>query len=218
VLEEIYRSNAVTAPYSTDVAQSGMRALRNGALALLVNGGGANGPSLARAQYDSATNMTDRYAALSAAVTGWTADAEALLGNFRTMYTADPLVLDKWLALNAIAPEANVVQRLGAILSDPGFPRNNPNRLRALMMSFGISNPSQFARMDGGGFRFVTEFVADVDKRNPQVAARVLTAFRIWRSYEAVRRAAAESALTALRDAGGLSRNTADILERTLAG
>ena len=115
-------------------------------------------------------------------------------------------------------PEQNVVQRLTAILGDPSFPRNNPNRLRALMVSFGINNPSQFARADGSGFRFVTEFVADVDKRNPQVAARVLTAFRVWRSYEAVRRAAAESALSALRDAGGLSRNTADILERTLAG
>jgi len=33
-----------------------------------------------------------------------------------------------------------------------------------------------------------------------------------------VRRGAAEAALTGLRDAGGLSRNTADILERTLGG
>ena len=81
-----------------------------------------------------------------------------------------------------------------------------------------MGNTTQFARADGAGFRFVTEFVADVDKRNPQVAARVLTAFRVWRSFEPVRMAAAESALTALRDAGGLSRNTADILERTLAG
>src|SRR4029079_8845658 len=117
-----------------------------GALGLLVVGGAASGPALARAQYDAATNMTDRYAALAAAVSGWTADAEALLGNFRIMYTADPLVLDQWLALNAVAPEQSVVQRLTAILGDPSFPRNNPNRLRALMVSFGINNPSQFAR------------------------------------------------------------------------
>jgi len=81
-----------------------------------------------------------------------------------------------------------------------------------------MSNPTQFARADGEGFRFLAEFVGDVDKRNPQVAARVLTAFRVWRSFEPGRRAAAESALRALHDAGGLSRNTADILERTLAG
>jgi len=208
----------VTAPYSTDGVQSGMRSLKNGALALLVSGGSALGQRLAREQYDSATNMTDRYAALAVVVTGWTPDAEALLGNFRTMYTADPLVLDKWLSLNAMAPEPSVVKRIGAILADPSFPRNNPNRLRALVGSFGLNNPSQFARADGAGFRLVADFVADVDKRNPQVAARVLTAFRIWRSFESVRRAAAESALIGLRNAGGLSRNTADILERTLAG
>jgi aminopeptidase N len=162
--------------------------------------------------------MTDRFAALASVVAAWTPDAEALLGNFRTMYTADPLVLDKWLMLNAVSPEAGVVTRLSAILADPTFPRNNPNRLRALVGNFGVNNPSQFARADGAGFRFVTDFVADVDKRNPQVAARVLTAFRVWRSYEPTRLAAAESALTALRDAGGLSRNAADILERILAG
>jgi len=127
-------------------------------------------------------------------------------------------VLDKWLALNAVIPDAGVVKRIEAILADPTFPRNNPNRLRALVGSFGMGNPSQFARADGAGFRFVTSFVTDVDTRNPQVAARVLTAFRVWRSFEPGRRTAAEAALTALRDTGSLSRNTADILERTLAG
>ena len=217
VLTESYRANVPQGPYSTDTAQSGMRSLKNACLALLVLGGG-DGPGLAREQYESAANMTDRYAALAASVSAWTPHAEALLGNFRTMFTADPLVLDKWLVLNAVAPEPNVVQRVTAILADPSFPRNNPNRLRALVGSFALSNPSKFAKADGSGFRFVTEFVADIDKRNPSVASRILTAFRIWRSYEPARQGAAEAALTALRDAGGLSRNTADILERTLAG
>ncbi len=81
-----------------------------------------------------------------------------------------------------------------------------------------MNNPTQFARADGEAFRFVAEFVGDVDGRNPQVAARVLTAFRIWQSYEPKRRAMAESALKALQEAGNLSRNTAEILDRTLAG
>jgi aminopeptidase N len=187
-------------------------------LALLVVGGSAAGARLAREQYDAATNMTDRFAALSSAVQGWTGDAEALLGNFRTMFTSDPLVLDKWLALNATPPHDATLDRVKAVLADPTFPANNPNRLRSLVGTFAMQNAVQFARPDGAGFRFVAEFVADVDKRNPQVAARVLTAFRVWRSYEPARRAQAESALTGLRDGGGLSRNTADILERMLAG
>jgi aminopeptidase N len=217
-LEHIYRESEVTDRYRPDTAQTGLRALRNGVLGLLVVGKTANGPALARAQYEAATNMTDRYAALASTVAGWTADAEALLGNFRTLFTADPLVLDKWLALNAVAPDPDVVTRLGAILADPTFPRANPNRVRAIMGNFGLGNPAQFARPDGAGFRFVTGFVADMDRRNPQVAARLLTAFRVWRSFEPGRRAAAEAALVGLRDSGELSRNVGEILERTLAG
>jgi aminopeptidase N len=218
VLTAAYRDNQTTVAFSPDTEQSGQRALKNQALTLLVVGGTANGARLARAQYDSATNMTDRFIALAAAVAGGTTDAEAMLGHFRTMYTADPLVFDKWLALSASIRNDDVIDRVRAILADPTFPANNPNRLRSLVGSFAMGNATQFARADGAGFRFVAEFVADVDKRNPQVAARVLTAFRVWRSFEPVRLAAAESAHTALRDAGGLSRNTADILERTLAG
>ena len=156
--------------------------------------------------------------ALGSIVNAWTADAEALLADFRDRFTADPLVLDKWLSLNAMASDAAALDRIKALLAAPEFPRNNPNRLRALMATFGMNNPTQFARPDGEGFRFVAEFVGDVDTRNPQVAARVLTAFRVWQSFEPTRRLAARNALESLRDSGTLSRNAADILERTLAG
>jgi aminopeptidase N len=217
-LEATYRASASDEPYSPDFRQAGRRSLRNAALGLLVLGQTPVGPELARQQYEQATNMTDRFTALVAVVSAWTPDAMALLGDFRTLYTADPLVFDKWLALNAMAPDAGVLERLKALLADPAFPKNNPNRLRALMGTFGMNNPTQFARADGEGFRFVTSFVADVDTRNPQVAARVLTAFRVWQSFEPKRREAAESALKSLQESAELSRNTADILNRTLAG
>ncbi len=162
-----------------------------------------------------AANMTDRFAALAVSGAAWTAEAPALLADFRTRFTGDPLVLDKWLSVSASAPDDGVLERIKAILADPAFPKNNPNRLRALVGTFAMSNPTQFARADGAGFRFVADFVADVDTRNPQVAARVLTGFRIWPMLEPVRREAAKAALTALQTKGGLSRNTADILTRT---
>ena len=95
VLEAIYRGNRPAGAYLPDAEQSGMRALKNGALSVLTVGARPLGAQLARDQYESATNMTDRYAALAAVVAGWTADAEALLGNFRTMFTADR---DPWSA------------------------------------------------------------------------------------------------------------------------
>lgn len=217
-LEKVYLTNDSRLAYSPDFQQTGRRSMKNTALGLLVLGNATGADKLAREQYERALNMTDRLSALSTAVQSWTADADALLSDFYRQFTADPLVLDKWLSLNALATDDAALGRIKAILASPDFPQNNPNRLRALMATFGMNNPTQFARKDGAGFRFLAEFVGDVDKRNPQVAARVLTAFRVWRSFESVRRSEAENALKSLQESGSLSRNTADILERTLAG
>ena len=213
-----YNALASTAPYAPDPASTGRRALRNRMLGLLVGSEAFGAALLAAQQYDAATNMTDRLAALSIAATTGTPEAPAMLADFRTRFGGDPLVLDKWLTVTAAAPRDGVIEAMKAILADPGFPKTNPNRLRSLVGTFAMGNPTQFARADGAGFRFVTEFVAEVDKINPQVAARVLTGFRIWPMLEAGRREAAKSALAGLQAGGALSRNTADILTRTLAG
>jgi aminopeptidase N len=217
-LARVYLTNDSRLDYSPDAGQAGRREMKNMALTLLASAGVADGPRLAREQYEGARNMTDRLAALAAVVGPWTDDAPALLADFRGRYGADLLVLDKWLTLNATSPDPGALERVKAILAEPDFPANNPNRLRALVGAFASSNATQFPRADGEGFRFVASFVADVDKRNPQVAARVLTAFRVWKTFEAGRRGQAEAALTALRDGPELSRNTADILERILEG
>jgi len=203
-------------PYSPDAAQAGHRSLRNGLLSLLV-AGAPQGAALAARQYQGATNMTDRYAAMAISTHNWTDEAPGLLGDFRTRFGGDPLVFDKWLTASAQAPDAGVVERIRATLAAPDFPRTNPNRLRALLASFVMTNPAQFARADGAGFRLVTEAVAEIDKVNPQVAARVLTGFRILPSLESGRQQAGRAALEALRGQQGLSRNASDIIERILA-
>ncbi|GLQ55072.1 aminopeptidase N [Devosia nitrariae] len=210
-----YATLASEAPYAPTTEQTGRRALRNRLMALMVTAS-PNGPALAADQYRHATNMTDRFAALVAAGVAWTADAAALLADFRLRFAGDPLVFDKWLAVNARAEDEGVLSRIEIILDDPAFPKNNPNRLRSLVGSFAMGNPVQFTRADGAGFRFVTQFVADVDTRNPQVAARVLTGFRIWPMLEATRREAAREALVTLKENENLSRNTSDILARML--
>jgi aminopeptidase N len=213
-----YSALASDAPYAPDTASTGRRALRNRLLSLLVASEAAGAATLAAQQYAQASNMTDRLAALSVAAAAGTADAPAMLADFRTRFGGNPLILDKWLTVTAAAPRDVVIEDMAAILADPGFPRTNPNRLRSLVGTFAMSNPTQFARADGAGFRFVADFVAEVDKVNPQVAARVLTGFRIWPMLESTRREAARAALQNLQANATLSRNTADILSRTLAG
>jgi aminopeptidase N len=204
-------------PYQPDAASNGRRALRNRVLGLLVASKAPGAAERAQQQYSTARNMTDRLAALAAAAGAWTAEAPALLADFRERFGADPLVLDKWLAVTASVPQDGVIGRISAVLAEPDFPRTNPNRLRSLVGSFVMGNPTQFARPDGAGFRFVADFVRQIDPINPQVAARILTGFRVWPMLEKNRREAAKIVLLDLQSGGTLSRNTGDILTRMLA-
>lgn len=202
-------------PYRLDGAAMGARDLRNRCLALYAVRGDAAAERVS-AHYHQADNMTDRMAALGAAIAASLSNADALLDDFRDRFGADPLVYDKWLRLVAGRPDADGLERVEAIWNDPDFPRANPNRLRALIGGFFGGSPTQFARPDGKGFRFVAEVCRQIDGINPYVAAQLATAFRSFRAFEAGRRTLAEEALTALRDGAPLSANVRDIVDRTL--
>ncbi|RZK90174.1 MAG: DUF3458 domain-containing protein, partial [Methylobacterium sp.] len=169
-------------------------------------------------QTDAATTMTDRLAALSVLSQVPGPERESALDRFAEAYRAEPLVLDKWLAIQAGIPEAETPDRIRRLQNHPAFSMTNPNRVRSLIGSFSMGNPTQFNRPDGAGYALVAEAVLALDKTNPQVAARLLTAFGSWRMMEPERRAQAESTLLKIRAVAGLSRDVGDILGRTLAG
>ncbi|KAF1853494.1 hypothetical protein Lal_00046450 [Lupinus albus] len=111
---------------------------------------------------------------------------------------------------------ARDLARIERLKAHPAFSMTNPNRVRALIGSFSMANPTQFARTDGAGFALVAETVKALDSANPQVAARLLTAFGSWRRLEKNRRAVAAEMLNRIKAVPGLSRDVADILGRTL--
>ena len=104
-----------------------------------------------------------------------------------------------------------------SILAEPSFAASNPNRIRALVGSFASGNQTQFNRRDGAGYDFLAGFALDLDRRNPQTAARLLVNFRSWRALEERRRALAEAALRRIAEAPELSTDTRDIVGRSLA-
>ena len=71
-----------------------------------------------------------------------------------------------------------------ALTAHPAFSMSNPNRVRALFGSFAMSNQTQFNRADGAGYDLLADTVLALDKKNPQVAARLLTALKSWRVLE----------------------------------
>ncbi|KQQ27204.1 aminopeptidase [Methylobacterium sp. Leaf123] len=205
-------------PFSPDAAAAGRRALRNAALDLIAAADPEAGTALAQAQIAQATNMTDRLAGLATLALLPGEAREAALSAFAERYAGEPLVLDKWFAIQAMIPEDGTVARIRRLQGHPAFAMTNPNRVRSLVGSFSLANPTQFNRADGTGYALVAETVLALDGTNPQVAARLMTAFGPWRRLEPGRRAAAETALRRIAATPGLSRDVTDIGTRSLAG
>ncbi len=89
--------------------------------------------------------------------------------------------------IQATIPGAETLERVRTLMESPLFNRTNPNRMRALVGTFAFANPTGFGRADGEGYRFLAGQILDIDERNPQLAARILTSMRSWRSLESVR-------------------------------
>jgi aminopeptidase N len=202
--------------YSPDAASAGRRALRNAALDLIAAADPGAGETLARAQLDEAANMTDRLAALNVLATIPGAAREEALASFGARYAEEPLVLDKWFAIQASIAEPETLGRVERLMGHPAFSLNNPNRVRSLVGSFAMQNMTEFHRADGAGYDFLADLVLRIDGMNPQLAARLMTSFAPWRMMDSARRARAEQAINRIAAKEGLSRDVGDIAQRSL--
>jgi aminopeptidase N len=216
-LSTLYERMTVPGGYTPDATGAGRRALRNVALDLMAADGRPVALAHAARQYDAADNMTDRLAALSTLALHKSPERDRALADFYQRFAADALVIDKWFGLQAMIPGAATLDNVRALTIHPAFSFSNPNRVRALIGAFAQGNPTQFNRADGAGYGFVADNVLALDGKNPQLAARLATAFRSWRILEEGRRAKAQAALEHIKATPGLSRDLADIVERALA-
>ena len=216
-LARTYERMISRGPYSPDAQSAGRRALKNVCLDLLATA--ADNAAIARAiaQYSGADNMTDRMAALETLAQHDRPERAAVLDDFYQRYADDPLIIDKWLALQATIPERSTLDRVQKLTVHPAFSMANPNRVRSLIGAFAQANHTQFNRADGLGYEFVADTVLALDPKNPQVAARLMGAFRSWRALEARRRERAEATLRRVAAVTTLSRDVNDIVARTLA-
>jgi aminopeptidase N len=215
--EAAYARYSEKAPYQPDAASAGRRALRAVALDLVAAGDAEKGSALAGRQFAAAGNMTDRLSALSTlALLGGDAREEAF-ADFYAQFAGDALVLDKWFALQAMIPEPSTTQRVLRLMAHPDFSLANPNRVRSLIGAFANANLTRFHALDGSGYDLLTQVVLELDPRNPQVAARLLSSLRAWRTLEPRRRALVESRLKQILEREGLSADVRDIATRALA-
>ena len=203
--------------FSPDAASAGRRALRNVLMDYLSVA--VDAPEIASAEFRAATNMTDEAAALTVLAHRFAGhpDAVTALAEFERKYGDNPLVLDKWFQIQSTAPGPDTVETVRALTGHAGFSIANPNRVRSLVGTFATMNQTGFHRADGAGYELFADIVLEAEKRNPQLAARLATALRSWRSLEPTRQAAARKALLRIAAPADLSSDLRDIVERTLA-
>ncbi|HEX2940075.1 MAG TPA: aminopeptidase N, partial [Rhodopila sp.] len=215
-LRAVYDSLADTGAYTVDGAAIGRRSLRNACLAYLVAGGDADAIRLAKAQFDAGQNMTDVLAALGILSGVDCPERTQALAALYTAWRDDPLVLDKWFAIQALSSLPGTVQAVEALKSHPDFDMRNPNRIRALVSSF-AANQVRFHDASGAGYRLYADTIIQLDPTNGQVAARMVSPLGQWRRFDSARQALMKAELQRILDRPNLSRNTFEMASKSLA-
>ncbi len=216
-LRAAYHQLADSGDYRIDGRSIGRRALRNTCLAYLAADQAPDALHLAKTQFDAGRNMTDTLAALSVLSAIDCPERETALAAFHAKWRDDALVLDKWFAIQAISPLPGTPQAVRALSRHPDFDLRNPNRVRALVGSF-AANQVRFHDPSGDGYAFLADTIIGLDPSNPQVAARLVSPLGQWRRVDAARQELMQAELHRIVDTPELSKNTHEMVSKSLAG
>ena len=218
-----HEQHQIPGAYTPDPVSSGKRSLANLALSMLcldaVARGDAVWPGRAFQRFKDAAHMTDRLGALAALVNSHAELATPALERFHAMFKGEALVIDKWFALQATAPEVDgrVFARALELLKHPDFSIRNPNRARSLIASLCMMNPAAFHRTDAAGYVFWADRVLELDAANPQLAARMARIMDRWSRLAEPYRGAAQQAISRVAAKPDLSSDVREIVSRALA-
>ncbi len=216
LLQNLWHQTDLSSPYSPDPASTARRALRYAVLQAIAGADQARGASIAGEVLSDPQSMTDEIGALSSLILVDRSEREAALDQFYRGHQRDHLLVDKWFSLEASVPFATTPRRVRELMHHRDFKLTTPNRVRSLVGTFAMGNFVAFNAADGEGYAIVADTIISLDPLNPQVAARLTTAFRSWQMLEADRRALAEAALRRILETPRLSRDTFEIVSKSL--
>jgi len=215
-LRQTYDACIISGSYSPDAESAGRRALRNLCLAYQMELDDAESRRLCLKQLQQADNMTDALAALTALANCDCPERKPALEQFYTKWQDEPLVVDKWLGVEAMSRLPGTVARVKELTSHPAFALKNPNKVYALLGSFGV-NQVNFHAADGSGYSLMGEQILALDPINPQLAARMARNFERWKRFEPKRQALMKAALEQIAAVHGLSQETAEVVTKALS-
>ncbi len=201
---------------ATHAQAIGRRQLKNICLLYLATLDHKHYRQIALDQFDQATNMTDQLAALEAIVHHDHPAKSRCLENFYRQWHQDPLVLDKWFAIQATDPSPGAIERIHRLLAHPDFELTNPNRTRSVLGAFSRQNRVYFHHRDGSGYRLLADYLLQLDRINPQIAARLAGPLTTWQRYDSQRQSHMRRQLERIQQAPELSRDLFEIVDKAL--
>jgi aminopeptidase N len=202
--------------FSADAEAAGRRALRNAALELLAADPNGRNRALAREHFTTATNMTEAMGGLVALMLMGGPDFDHALEAFYDRWKDEPLVIDKWFAVQARDPDDGALGRVLGLTAHPAFDARTPTRLRAVVQTFAAYNPARFHDPSGAGYRFLADQILATDAINPMTAARLVEPLGQWARYRADLGALMKSELARIAAAPDLSKNLAELVNKAL--
>ncbi|MEY0726446.1 aminopeptidase N [Providencia rettgeri] len=212
----VYRSINIDG-YRVDHQDIAKRSLRNICLQYLAAGDDSElANKLVLEQYQSADNMTDSLAALTAANESQLACKEQLMADFDERWHHDGLVMDKWFTLQGANPAKEALANVRALLNHRSFSMSNPNRVRSLVGAFTAGNPVNFHAKDSSGYQFLYEILVDLNTRNPQVASRLIEPLIRLKRYDEQRQAQMRKVLEQLKALDNLSGDLFEKITKAL--
>lgn len=196
----------------------GARKLRNQLLGYIVRCTNEVGTArqILMDHYDNAANMTDQLAALTLISHSVFEGREDKLEQFYDQWRDENLVIDKWFAVQAQNPGANAIESIRLLMGHPVFTLQNPNRLRSLVSTFSMLNQVRFHQADGAGYKLLSSVIADVDKINPQTAARMVAPLGRWARLDETRQKLMRASLGELAEQEELSDDVRELVEKSL--
>jgi len=215
-LDAAYAAYVVEGEYSPDAVSAGRRSLRNQCLSYLMELDTPEIRARVLAHLNTADNMTDAMAALGALADYDCPERIEALAGFYEKWRDETLVIDKWFSVQARSRLPGTLDEVRHLMQHPAYDSTNPNRIRAVVGAFCHGNHARFHAADGSGYAFAADQVITLDAVNAQLAARLTRAFDRWRKFDAARQEHARRALERIRDTSGLSKDSYEVVSRTL--
>ncbi|MGZ8961973.1 MAG: aminopeptidase N, partial [Methylophilaceae bacterium] len=213
----LYLNNHCDESGQSDAGAIGRRRIKNTCLSYLGRLENAEIQQYSEAQFNAAKNMTDQIAALAVIVNNPHPAKEKCLASFYQQWQEEALVVDKWFAIQASSQAPDTFKTVKTLMHHPAFSLTNPNRVRALIGAFSQANPLHFHAANGQGYQFLADQIIALNRLNPQVASRMVSALTSWRRFDKPRQALMTAQLQKIMTTEGISKDVYEVVSKSLA-